>query len=50
MMPADLSILQLSLLALAAPVVVFNWGGFIVSLRNKWIVTRQPPRCMMSGS
>jgi len=34
MMPADLSILQLSLLALAAPVVVFNWGGFFVSLRN----------------
>ena len=32
MMPADLSILQLSLLALAAPVVVFNWGGFIVNL------------------
>ena len=36
MMPADLSILQLSLLALAAPVVVFNWGGFIVSLWKAW--------------
>ena len=33
-MTADLSILQLALLSLAAPVVVFNWGGFIVSLRN----------------
>ena len=32
MMPADLSMLQLSLLSLAAPVVVFNWGGFIVNL------------------
>ena len=32
MMTSDLSILQLALLSLAAPVVVFNWGGFIVSL------------------
>jgi hypothetical protein len=31
-MTSDLSILQLSLLALAAPVVVFNWGGFFVNL------------------
>ena len=49
-MTADLSILQLSLLSLAAPVVVFNWDGFFVSLWNKWIVARHPACGVMSGS
>ena len=35
-MTADLSILQFALLSLATLVVAFNWGGYIVNLRNAY--------------